>query len=268
MECDQRGVKCFKKRFNVRKLMRTLTKWQDSVPWNALYFENHDQPRFISRLPGGDKYRAEASRMVAGLLMTLRGTPFVYQGQEIGMTNGDFSCMDEIEDIESHNVYSFAKKLLLSRNARFRMIKKSSRDNARTPMQWSGEEGAGFTSGDPWLKINKNHTWINVEWEDTRDDGILDFWKKMIAKRKSTPALCDGSFKAVLEGRRLFAFERALDGTTYLSICNMSAKAVKLPKKLGGGKIEVSSYRKPQTSRLMPFEFRLVKLSEGTENNR
>lgn len=264
MECDQRAVKWFKKRLNKKQLMRTLTRWQTSLDWNALYFENHDQPRFISRLPGAEKYRAEASCMVAGLLMSLRGTPFVYQGQELGMTNGDFSSMDEIEDIESHNVYAFAKKLLLSRRARFNMIKKSSRDNARTPMQWSGEVGAGFTQGEPWLKINKNHSWINVEWEKARDGGVLDFWQKMIAKRKSVGALREGSFKVISENGSIYAYERAHEGTRYLCICNMTPKALTLPKKLVGGKLDLSSYKKPQIAKLMPFEFRLVRLSDGT----
>ena len=267
MECDQVIVKWFKKRLSPKKLMRTLTEWQTAIDWNSCYFENHDQPRFISRLAGAEKYRAPASRMMAGLLMTLRGTPFVYEGQEIGMTNGDFSSMDEIQDIESHNIYAFAKKLLLSRRARFRMIKKSSRDNARTPMQWSADEGAGFTAGTPWLKINKNHGWVNVEWEKSRDGGVLEFWQRMIAKRKTMPSLIDGSFKAVYQGSAIYAFERQADGECYLSICNLSARTVKLPKKLASGKIDISSYAAPKGDRLSPFEFRLVK-SEATNEKK
>ena len=265
MECDQFIVKWFKRRLRPKKLMRTLTRWQTELNWNSCYFENHDQPRFISRLTGGQKYRAEASRMTAGLLLTLRGTPFIYEGQEIGMTNGDFSSISEIEDIESHNIYAFAKKLLLPKRARWKMIKRTSRDNARTPMQWSGDEGAGFTDGKPWLKINKNHSWVNVEWECAQDGGVLDFWRKMIAKRKTEPALIDGSFRSIYESGRIYAFERRCSDSAYISICNMSARSVKLPRRLRGGKCEISSYKGKRDDTLAPFEFRLIRCEGENE---
>ena len=165
MECDQTIVKWFKKKLKPKKLMKIITKWQTGLDWNTVYFENHDQPRFISRFADGKGHREEASRMMAGLVMTLRGTPYVFEGQEIGMTNGDFSNLDEIADIESHNVYKMAKSLGIPKGMRWKMIKRTSRDNARTPMQWSADEGAGFTSGKPWLKINGNRVDVNVEKE-------------------------------------------------------------------------------------------------------
>ena len=149
--------------------MKTLTKWQKGLDWNAVYFENHDQPRFISRFADLGPYRKEASTMMAGLLMSLRGTPFVYEGQEIGMVNGDFKKLDEVMDIESHNIYAMAKKLWIPKPIRWKMIKRTSRDNARTPMQWSAEENAGFTEGKPWLKVNGNYKEVNVAAETAKE---------------------------------------------------------------------------------------------------
>ena len=257
MECDQVFVKWFKTRLSPNKVMRTLTKWQTSLEWNACYFENHDQPRFISRFADLGKYRAEASKMMAGLLMTLRGTPFVFEGQEIGMTNGDFKDLSEVEDIESHNIYAMAKGLGIPEKIRWKMIQRTSRDNARTPMQWSSEPEAGFTSGKPWLKVNGNYKEVNVETEQTKEDGVLAFWKKMIAMRRSDEVLAEGDFTSLYEGREVYAFLRTLGDKKLLSVCNMSAKTVAMPRKLKGcGKQIVSSYNE-EGDALKPFEFRL-----------
>jgi len=258
MECDQVFVKWFKTRLRPKKLMHILTKWQGALEWNACYFENHDQPRFISRFCDAAEYRAEASRMVAGLLMTMRGTPFVYEGQEIGMTNGDFKGLDEVEDIESHNIYAMAKRLGIPKGLRWKMIKRTSRDNARTPMQWTDGEGAGFTSGTPWLKINGNHKEINVERERATEGGVLKFWQEMIKLRRSDPVLIEGDFSVLYQGRAVYAFRRTLGKRELVSVVNMSARAVKLPRVLDNcGKLRVSSESTPDAQRLMPFEFRL-----------
>jgi oligo-1,6-glucosidase len=259
MECDQVFVKWFKTRLSPRKVMKTLTKWQTALEWNACYFENHDQPRFISRFHDLGGYRAEASRMMAGLLMTLRGTPFVFEGQEIGMTNGDFKDLSEVEDIESHNIYAMAKRLGIPKRIRWKMIQRTSRDNARTPMQWSGEDGAGFTSGTPWLKINANYKEVNVESEQKKDDGVLTFWKEMIALRKSSRVLQDGRFKSVYESRGIYAFERELDGEILTSVCNMTGKVQKMPRRWYQGEMVKSSYESYDAATLKPFEFRLMK---------
>lgn len=195
--------------------------------------------------------------MMAGLLMTLRGTPFVFEGQEIGMTNGDFKNLDEIEDIESHNIDKMATGLGIPKSIRWKMIQRTSRDNARTPMQWSDGAGAGFTSGKPWLKINGNYKEINVERENIREDGVLSFWKKMIFMRKTDRVLCEGDFRALWEGKSVYAFERSLDGRSLVSVCNMSGKTAKMPKVLENlGKPTVSSYG-DIGEELKPFEFRL-----------
>ena len=259
MECDQVFVKWFKTKLAPKKLMKTLTKWQNALEWNACYFENHDQPRFISRFDDLGEYRNEASKMVAGLLMTMRGTPFVFEGQEIGMTNGDFKDLGEVMDIESHNIYTMAKGLGIPARIRWKMIQRTSRDNARTPMQWTGEESAGFTSGTPWLKVNANRKEVNAESEAADKDGVLSFWKKMIKLRKTNDILRKGGFKAVYEGASVYAFERELDGKKLLSVCNMTGKKVSMPKCVAEwDKTIVSNYKTVGKTYMKPFEFRIM----------
>ena len=263
MEVDQVFVKWFKTQLKPRKLMQTLTKWQNALEWNACYFENHDQPRFISRFKDLGAYRAEASRMIAGLLMTLRGTPFVFEGQEIGMVNGDFKDLSEVEDIESHNIYAMAKGLGIPKGIRWRMIQRTSRDNARTPMQWSADAHAGFSNVKPWLKINGNFGEVNVAAEREKSDGVLAFWKKMIRLRRENAILCDGDFRVILEGKHIYAFARELDGKQLLSVSNMSGKRAKLPRELRGyGKPIVSSYGESDGGEMKPFEFRLYSMED------
>ena len=258
MECDQTIVKWFKTKLKPKRLMKIITKWQTGLDWNTVYFENHDQPRFISRFSDSERYLADASRMMAGLVMTLRGTPYVYEGQEIGMTNGDFKNLDEVADIESHNVYKMAKSLGIPKGARWKMIKRSSRDNARTPMQWNADEGAGFTSGKPWLKINANKKDINVLSEEAKKDGVLAFWKRMIELRKTLPALLDGEFKPIYEGRTVYAFERVCEGERLLALFNMCAKRVNLPKRIdASGELVISTHGEGDV--MSPFEFRLIR---------
>lgn len=259
MECDQIGVKWFKTRLTPKKLMKTLVKWQIGLDWNASYFENHDQPRFISRFPDSQNFRKECSMMMAGLSMTLRGTPYIYEGQEIGMTNGDFKDMSEVMDIESHNIYALTQKLHFPAALRWKMIQRTSRDNARTPMQWDNTPNAGFTTGTPWLKINGNFPDVNVAKEEADPNGILAFWQYMIRLRKETSVLCDGEFVPVHIGKSVFAFERVLDGKRMMCIFNMCGKQVKLPKPLADWtEVVASNYDSLSFTHLKPFEFRLM----------
>ncbi|MBQ8289652.1 MAG: alpha-glucosidase [Clostridia bacterium] len=270
MEVDQIIVKWFKKKLRPGRLMRTLTKWQRVLPHGAIYFENHDQPRFISRLVGATGHHKAASKLVGALTLTLGGTPFIYEGQEIGMTGGDFKSLDEIQDIESHNVYALAKKLHIPRRMRMKMISRTSRDNARCPMQWTAEAGAGFTSGTPWLKINPNHSHINVEAQLKDSDSVLSFYKKMIELRRTHPALCRGSFTSLYESDKIYAYQRCVTSEqglgihsvfeTVVILLNFTNKTVRLP-----GALMKYAEREPIISstggkgdRLMPFEARLV----------
>jgi len=197
--------------------------------------------------------------MVAGLLMTMRGTPFVYEGQELGMINGDFKDLDEVMDIESHNIYAMAKRLGIPERIRWKMIQRTSRDNARTPMQWTGEENAGFTSGTPWLKVNANYTEVNAEAETADNEGVRAFWQKMIKMRKTNAILREGSFKVFYEGTNVYAFERELDGKKLLSVCNMTGKKITLPKCITEwDKTIVSNYKTVGKTYMKPFEFRIM----------
>ena len=257
MECDQIGVKWFKTKFKPKKLMSILTKWQSGLDWNTCYFENHDQPRSVTRFTKGGEYREIGAKMLLGLLFSLRGTTFVYQGQEIGMTNGAFNNLDEIMDIESHNVDKMAKKLGIINPFRWNLIRKTSRDNARTPMQWNGAENAGFTKGNPWLKVHPNYTDVNVKKDSQNPDGVSAFFKKMNSYKKNSDVLKEGTFKEIYRGKYVYAFERELDGEKLTVVTNLSHKSVKLPVEITGD-IEVSNYS-AKGKKLRPYEFFILK---------
>ena len=256
MECDQVGVKWFKTRFKPKKLMKVLTKWQEGLAWNSCYFENHDQPRSVTRFTKGGKYREIGAKMLLGLLFSLRGTTYVYQGQEIGMTNGAFDSLDEIMDIESHNVDKMAKKLCIINPFRWRMIKKTSRDNARTPMQWNGKEHAGFTTGTPWLKLHPNYTEVNVEKDKKNKQGVIAFFKSINAFKKSSEIMKEGTFKELYSGRKVYAFERALDGKKLTVLCNFSTGKSAYPITPEGKRV-LSNYE-GEDKKLRPYEFVII----------
>ena len=258
MGCDDIGLKWFKTRLRPKRLQKILVDWQTGVDWNTIYFENHDQPRFISRFDDSAAFRAECSTMMAGLQMTLRGTPFVYQGQEIGMTNGDFAGLHEIQDVESHGVEAMAKGLHIPASIRWKMIARGSRDNGRTPVQWDDSPNAGFTTGTPWLKVNGNYKTLNAKADKADPYGVFAFWKQMIALRKSLPALIDGDFVPVHISDNIFAFERTLNDQRLLSICNMTGNYVRLPKHLAGWDQLVAGNYDDLGDTMRPFEFRLL----------
>ena len=262
MEVDQVIVKWFKTWLDPHKLMKCLTKWQQGINWNAIYFENHDQPRFISRFSDSKGHREKASTMMAGLQMTLRGTPYVFEGQEIGMTNADFENLSQVEDIESHNVYALAKKLGIPAALRWKMILRTSRDHGRTPMQWDASKNAGFTTGKPWLKVTGNYKRVNVARELADDNGVRAFWKYMISLRKTEPALIDGDFAPVYMGKSIYAYERYTDDKRLLVICNLCGKDCKLPKYLTDWrKLVACNYNTVNFDTMRPFEFRLLEQS-------
>ncbi len=260
MECDQIGVKWFKTKFKPKKLMRVLTKWQEGLEWNSCYFENHDQPRSVTRFTKGGEYRAAGAKMLLGLLFSLRGTTYVYQGQEIGMTNGAFDSLDEIMDIESHNVDKMAKKLGIINPFRWHLIRKTSRDNARTPMQWSAEANAGFTAGKPWLKIHPNYTEVNVERDLSDADGVIAFFRAVNAYKKSSDVMKEGSFKELHRGKWVYAFERVLDGKRVRAVCNFKDKPVSYPLEITGKRV-LSNYE-GVARKLRPYEFVLIESEE------
>jgi len=263
METDQINNKWFKTRFNPNKFMRVISKWQQEVYWNANYMGNHDQPRSVSRFGNDQKYHAESAKMLATLNLTLRGTPYIYEGEEIGMTNCPFNDMSEFRDIESHNIYALAKKLMFPKKIRFKMILKTSRDNARTPMQW--KKCGGFTKGKPWLKMNPNTNEINVDQNLMDPRSIYHHYKTLIQLRKQDEVLVNGDFKPLFMGRGIFIFSRNLLDKTYITILNMTEKVRKIPMILEG-KIVLSNVGRidMKDRKLSPFESILIKRGESS----
>ena len=229
---DLDGGESFK--WNLRKidlceLKQNLTKWQLGLAgkaWNSLYFCNHDQPRIVSRL--GDDSTADArersAKAIALCLHLMQGTPYVYQGEELGMTNGDFGTLEDFRDVESLNAYrELTESGVMEREEMLACLRYKSRDNARTPMQWSAEENAGFTAGTPWIRVNENHSSINAAEQCSRDDSVFAFYRELIAFRHRQPILTEGSFELLWpEDRRLFAYIRAWQGQELLVVCNLS----------------------------------------------
>ena len=244
LEIDRRIARFIPKKFRAAKLLEVLTKWQQGLEWNAVYLENHDQARIVSHFGDDGKYRKQSAKMLALMELTLRGTPFIYQGQEIGMTNFDFRSLDQVNDVESHSLNRLMKKLHIPGFLRWKWIRASSRDNGRTPMQWNHGENAGFSRAKPWLGINSNYTEINYEAEKKDPDSILNFYKKLIALRQKNECLKSGDFLPLYADSALMIYRRCLGEEAYTTALNFSSRKLKLPKKAAAylsGKVLVSS---------------------------
>jgi len=263
MEVDQFYVKWFKRKFSPERFGRVISKWQNAVDWNANYLENHDQPRSVSRFGDEGEYWAESAKMLCVLLLTLRGTPFIYQGQEIGMTNFDFTSLDQIKDVESHNIYNLARKLHIPEKIRWNMIKKTTRDNARTPMQWNDGPNAGFTDGTPWLPVNPNYTRINVKSQMNDPGSVRSFYRKMIDIRSRNEILKFGNFEAIQTGKRVFAYKRTYNGQSLITAVNFSPFMQRFEL---SGEVLVSSYDTEFfNGTLKPYEAVVIKSLQSAE---
>jgi oligo-1,6-glucosidase len=253
METDQYFVKWFKRPFHAGRFGKTIARWQKALEWNANFLENHDQPRSVSRFGNSEKYWSASAKMLCVLLFTLRGTPFIYQGQEIGMTDFDFSGMDQIRDVESINIYDLAKKLHIPARLRWRLIQATSRDNARTPMQWSSEENAGFTTSVPWIGINDNFKEINVARQLSDPNSVRSLYKTMIALRSGSDVLKYGEFNLIRSSRHLLIYERMNGETTRRIMLNFSGKTRRAP--VCHGYVLLSNYgRNEYGGKLYPYE--------------
>ncbi len=256
METDQINNKWFRTKFKPSKFIKVISKWQKEVYWNANYLENHDQQRAVSRF-ADENFRAYSAKMFATLLIGLKGTPYIYQGQEIGMTNGDFKDMSEFRDVETLNIYQIAKKLGFSKKRRFKMMLRSSRDNNRTPMQWNQE--GGFSTVTPWLKQNANTAYINVESQLDHPDSILNYYIQMIEIRRKYVELIHGEFDLISMKKDVFIFQRTYKNDKIVVICNMS----KIDQSIGYKYIEgikiIGNYQNDSMV-LRPYETRMYKL--------
>ena len=247
--------------FRLRKLKRAFSRWQYTLAgkgWNALYLENHDHPRIISRY-GSEKYWRESGTMLAACYLFQQGTPFIYQGQEIGMMNIRLDTIDKYIDIASIRAYHayFTRQ---SPEKRMRRIHESSRDSARTPVQWSAEKNAGFTTGTPWFHINPNYTTVNVAAEERDPGSILNFYRKCLALRKSSQTLLWGAYREYQPWRgKVYLYERAHEGERILVICSFShlVQLYRLPRGYDETQAELllSNYPDaPVLGKLRPYE--------------
>ena len=226
MNADCWLVKWLPRKFSPQRFFRSLVKWQEKLAWNAVYFENHDQPRSVSRF--GDSSPASAKAILT-LLLTLRGTPFVYQGEELGMTNFDFDSMSDIRDVESWNMVPTLRKLGLNDKKIFERMRKASRDNARTPMQWTPGPQAGFTAGSPWIRVNANHASVNALTEEDDPDSVLNWFRALMDYRNRSDVLKQGSFRLVGMEKSWIKIERRLGHERVIVAVNWSGRPARLP---------------------------------------
>lgn len=240
--------------FDFIELKRILIHWQLGMErgngWNALFWCNHDQPRAISRFGDDGKYREESAKMLATALHMLRGTPYIYQGEEIGMTNPYFDKIEDYRDVESIQYYHILKDKGISHDRIMAILQSKSRDNARTPMQWNCEDNGGFTTGKPWISINPNYKDINVEKALKDKDSIFYHYKELIRLRKEYNIISHGSFIPLYEeDDQIFAYMRSYEGERLLVINNFYKEETifELPKKidLEGSKMKIliSNYK-------------------------
>lgn len=252
METDCFKIKWFLRKFKPDRFFACLTKWQNALPWNTVYFENHDQPRSVSRYGNDAEYHDQSAKTLATLLLTLRGTPFLYEGEEIGMTNFDFPDMEKVRDVESINIWNMGKRLHLPYGLRWRMIKTKSRDNARTPMQWDDSINGGFSAGTPWLSVNGNYPRINVKRQEDDPGSVLSYYRQLIAFRNGSRVLQEGDFTELYRKNGVYAYRRACDGEALTVVISLAEGERKNP---ASGEVVCSNYgRETAPARLAPYE--------------
>lgn len=244
------------------ELKKVLVKWQTEIDfnhaWNSLFWENHDIPRVISRWGNDKEYRVQSAKMFAIILHLMHGTPYIYNGEEIGMTNCPVTSIDEVEDIESINMYHERLTQGYKQDALIKSINVKGRDNARRPMQWSNKENAGFTSGTPWLKVNPNYKNINVQEALSDPESIFYTYQKLIKLRHENPIVVDGNFELVENtGDNVLAFWRKLGDEKWLIVANLSGKKQDFNLDNDFRKVLISNYEKRDRLKnitLKPYE--------------
>jgi oligo-1,6-glucosidase len=252
----------------LKDLRDNFTKWQKGLEgegWNSLYLNNHDQPRMVSRFGNDGKHRVESAKMLATFLHTLQGTPYIYQGEEIGMTNVKFDSIEEYKDIETLNMYNEKVKENKEDEAKvMESIYVKGRDNARTPVQWNASEHAGFTTGTPWISVNPNYKEVNVEQAVADPDSIFHYYKQLIKLRKENNVIVYGTYDLLLDDHeQIYAYTRTLKKEKLLVILNFSdhRPVFRLPEDMICRDVEVliSNYEQPEepdvsSIKLRPYE--------------
>lgn len=262
---DLDGGETFKwnnKKIDIVELKKVMTKWQKELEnraWNSLFWDNHDQPRIVSRLGNdSDQYREISAKMLATCLHMMQGTPYIYQGEELGMTNVPFETISDFRDIESINAYNeLTQKGIIAKDEMMDFLRYKSRDNARTPMHWNRDKNAGFTDGEPWIMVNPNYTKINAEEQIDRDDSVFNYYKKLIQLRKENPTIVYGIYDLILEDNPdIYAYTRTYDGNKLLVVCNFTNKKIQfdIPDEFKNSNVLISNYNSVQDGTLKPYE--------------
>ncbi len=259
------GIKWIYREFKLRNLKKAISKWQmglEGKGWNSLFIENHDQRRSVGRFGTDDKeFRVISSKMLTATYFFLKGTPFIYQGQELGMTNGDFESIEDVVDVEAHNVYKLGENLPILKPILKKTLMPCNRDNARTPMQWDNSRYAGFSDSKPWLKINKNKAFINAESAINDGDSTLNFFKKAILIRSGNEVIKDGTYVDLLpHSKTIYAYARKLNSKEVVVISNFSKKKIKcnLLSQYKNYKLVLTNYVEKEEDYLKAYETRVL----------
>ena len=253
------------KPFDLRELKRVMSNWQDKLSgqgWNALYFENHDQPRIISRWGNDTTYREECAKAYATVLHGMQGTPYVYQGEELGMTNVPFTSIDQFRDLDSINAYRelVEEQHVFTAEEMMRYLCRKSRDNARTPFQWDDSAYAGFSTVEPWIMVNPNYKEINAKKQVDDPESVFNYYRKLIALRKEKEIIVYGTYDLLLpESEEIYMYTRTLGEEKLLVVCNFSEKevAVEIPEEFRKGSYLIANYPEGEIKEQMtirPYE--------------
>lgn len=238
-------------------------QWDEALAndgWNSIFLGNHDFSRIVSRFGNDGVYREQSAKLLATLLMSLRGTPYVYQGDEIGMTNVAHSSIECYDDVETRNAWKAAEAAGKDMNKFLKAVHWQSRDNARTPMQWNASENAGFTTGKPWIPVNKNFTTINVETAEKEANSILHYYRKMIAFRKANPTMVYGDFEDLLPKHpQLYCYRRWDKEANFLLVHNFSDTPTSWEKPSGNYESVLGNYSNEKQTLLAPWESRIYR---------
>ena len=253
MDVDADGAnKWTDKHMDLREMKEVLTKWQkglENIAWNSLFWENHDQPRSVSRYADDSpEYREMSAKMLATCLHMMQGTPYIYQGEELGMTNAPFKDVSDFRDLDSINAYRelVEEKKVFSHQEMMKYLRKKSRDNARTPFQWDDTQQAGFTTGKPWIMVNPNYKEINAARQLEDPDSVFHYYQNLIRLRKEHEIVVYGTYELLLpESKEIYMYTRTWKDEKLLVICNFSGDTVhvELPEEFVGAEILISNYK-------------------------
>lgn len=250
VDSDEKSGKWTTRKMDLRDLKNILTRWQkglQDIAWNSLYWENHDQPRSVSRFGNdSDEYREISAKMLATCIHMMQGTPYVYQGEELGMTNCPFNTLDNFRDLESINAFhELTEQGKMTEEDMMAAIGYKGRDNARTPMQWDDSVYAGFSTANPWIMVNPNYTKINAKDQINREDSVFKYYQKLIKLRHESELIVYGTYDLILDDNKdIYAYIRTLGDEKLIVYCNFSenTREVELPEEFTNGKVLISNY--------------------------